>query len=212
MENIATWVIFGVPVFILAGTVHEYMHAWTAKKLGDYTATIEGRLTLNPLAHLDPFGLLLMVVAGFGWMKPVPVNSYNFKDPIKGMALVAVAGPASNLVMALIGAVIFNLLFNTDLLASADSQSAIYTFVENFSRMFVWINIVLMVFNMIPFPPLDGSRIVRIFMPENIRYKWEELEKYSPFILLILFIIPPFSLVTGTLITTVSEAIFNALI
>lgn len=202
MENFLTWVIFGVPVFIISGTVHEYMHAWSAKKLGDLTATLEGRLSLNPIVHIDPFGFLMMIIAHFGWMKPVPVNEYHFKNPVRDMALTAAAGPVSNLVMAIISAIIYRLLFGSELLMFLGEESTIFTFIENFVTTFIWVNAALMLFNLIPLPPLDGSRIIRLFLPPSLRYQWESLEKYSPIILLLLFILPPLNYITGTLLTT----------
>lgn len=185
------WILIGLPAFILAGTVHEYMHAWTARRLGDYTATTEGRLTLNPLAHLDPFGLLLMVIAKFGWMKPVPVNPYNFDHPVKGMALTALAGPASNLVMALATAVVYNILFAPQFLALAPSSGMFIWFINSVLGSFLYVNIILMLFNMLPIPPLDGSRIIKVILPKSLQYYWDMLENYSG--ILILLILLPFS-------------------
>lgn len=185
------WILIGLPAFILAGTVHEYMHAWTARRLGDYTATTEGRLTLNPLAHLDPFGLLLMVIAKFGWMKPVPVNPYNFEHPVKGMALTALAGPASNLAMALATAVVYNILFAPQFLGLAPSSGMFIWFINSVLGSFLYVNIILMLFNMLPIPPLDGSRIIKVILPKSLQYYWDMLENYSG--ILILLILLPFS-------------------
>ena len=184
MENFQ-WIIFGLPLFLLAGTVHEYMHAYTAKRLGDYTAAMEGRLTLNPLAHIDPFGLLLMVLVRFGWMRPVPVNEYNFEKPVRDMALTAIAGPVSNLVMGVTSYFIAAALFSSGGL------------VTDLLIMFAWINFALMTLNMIPIPPLDGYRVLRAFLPDDLRYYWENLEQYAWIILLAFFL--PFSPISGLL-------------
>jgi len=215
MNDFMEWIVFGIPAFILAGSVHEYMHAWTAKKLGDYTATLEGRLTLNPIAHIDPWGFLTMLIARFGWMKPVPVNEYNFKHPVQGMALTAAAGPASNLVMALISSIIYRILFYTGVFGSIGTigdENLLLSFTQSFLLTFIWVNVALMVFNLIPLPPLDGSRILRMFLPQKLRYYWESLEKFGPFILLGAFVLPPLSMVTGTLLTGAISIIVSILL
>lgn len=187
----------GLPAFILAGSVHEFMHAWTAKKLGDYTATLEGRLTLNPLAHLDPIGTFLMIIVRFGWMKPVPINEYNFANPVRGTALTALAGPASNLAMAILAAMIYRILNLFD-----PSPFGALALITLFVEVFTWVNVALMLFNLIPVPPLDGYRIFRAFLPKGIRYYWEQAERYAPFILLaVLLPISPLSTLTLTLIS-----------
>lgn len=193
------WILIGLPAFILAGTVHEYMHAWTAKKLGDYTATIEGRLTLNPISHLDLFGLLLMIVAKFGWMKPVPVNPYNFKNPVTGMALTALAGPASNFVMAIAASIIYNVLFAEQLIGLNPISSVGVELLNTALIAFMYVNVVLMLFNLLPIPPLDGSRIIKVIMPKNLQYYWDRLENYAG-IMLLLILLPfsPLSQIIGT--------------
>lgn len=183
MNDTIFWIITGLPIFILSGSFHEYMHAWTAKKLGDYTATSEGRLTMNPLAHIDPWGLLLMIFAHFGWMKPVPVNEYNFKNRVGGMALVALAGPISNIFLALIGIALYILLS-----AIFSSATTFILFVFQVIYIFIWVNLALAAFNLLPIPPLDGFRILRALLPNVIRSYWESLENYSFIILLLLFI------------------------
>lgn len=183
MVDTIAWLLLGLPAFIISGTVHEYMHAWTAKRLGDYTATIEGRLSLNPLVHLDPAGLILMIIARFGWMRPVPINEYNFANPVLGTALTAAAGPASNLVMGLVSGLIYNLL--------PISDSLVITFVSGFLITFVFVNFSLMLFNLLPIPPLDGYRIVRVLIPKAARYQWDMLENYAFLLIFLLFL--PFS-------------------
>lgn len=177
MEFLAQIIIF-LPSIIIALTFHEFAHAFVAYKLGDPTAKAEGRLTFNPLAHLDPMGTIMLILFRFGWGKPVPINEYNFKNPVLGTAISSLAGPASNLILALVGTVIFQNFTITNPLLSA---MLLY---------FVLINILLMMFNLLPIPPLDGHKIVRAILPEKIRYSWEALEKYSPYILIAtLFII-----------------------
>ena len=152
-------------VLIVCLPVHECAHAWMAKKLGDDTAWMLGRLTLNPAKHLDLFGTLMILTVGFGYAKPVPVNSRNFKNGKykKGMALTALAGPVSNLILA----VIFCLAMY---IAGMFSQSGndVAVLLEDFLGYIFYINVSLMIFNMIPFPPLDGSRILDLVLPHKV--------------------------------------------
>ncbi|MCK9368953.1 site-2 protease family protein [Candidatus Dojkabacteria bacterium] len=177
------WYIFAIPALIIASTIHEYAHAFVAYKLGDATAKANGRLSLNPLSHIDPIGAISMIIFRIGWSKPVPINEYNFKNPVWGTALVSIAGPLSNVILAIIIAILYKFFPNP------------------FFYVFIIINISMGVFNLIPIPPLDGSKIVRAFLPKGIRYFWEKLERFVPFIFL-LFLIPfsPLSSLTSNLI------------
>ncbi len=172
------WLLFAIPSILIASTVHEYAHGLAAYKLGDPTAKAYGRLTLNPLKHIDPIGALSMVLFRFGWSKPVPINEYNFEKRELGTAIVSFAGPLSNLILAAIFGSI-NLIFHPDL----GSIFGIFLFT------FTLINISLAIFNLIPIPPLDGHKIVRAFLPKKIRYYWEKMEKFS-FLFILLLIIP----------------------
>ena len=174
------WIMVAVPGILIASTVHEYAHGYTAYKLGDPTAKAEGRLTLNPLKHIDPIGALSMLLFRFGWSKPVPINEYNFEKRELYTAFTALAGPLSNFLLASLAGLINHFLVK-------DSQSLIVFLLYTFAT----INISLAVFNLIPIPPLDGHKIVRGFLPRKLRYYWEGLEKYS--LILILFLILPFS-------------------
>lgn len=144
--------------------VHEYAHAVAARKMGDNTALISGRLTLNPLAHLDIFGALMMVFIGFGWAKPVPINPRNFTDYKKGIAITAFAGPLSNLICAAIGIFIIRIIEGVSLFYF---NTALY-FIEIAFLYFAQINLTLAIFNLIPIPPLDGSRILSCFAPYKV--------------------------------------------
>lgn len=209
-----SWTILIVPAFIVAGSVHEYMHAWTAQKLGDFTAATQGRLTLNPLKHLDPWGFLLMITAGFGWMKPVPVNEYNFRHPVRDMAIVAAAGPASNLLMAVISSLLLRLLFPSGFINTIEIGSpTLSLFAFQLLYSFIYVNVILALFNLIPIPPLDGSRMIRAFLPKPIRLGWDQIERYSFIFILLLFLpFSPLSRIAGGLLTIGVELLISLLI
>ena len=144
-----------IPVLVFALSFHEFAHGWMANRLGDPTAKHQGRLTLNPLAHLDLMGTLMLYFAGFGWAKPVPVNGENLVSPRTDMIKIAFAGPASNLLLAVIGGVLLRILIGSSLF----HETIIVTLI-----FFTQINIALAVFNLIPIPPLDGSQIFSGYM------------------------------------------------
>ncbi len=156
--------------------VHEFAHAFVAYKLGDQTARLSGRLTLNPLAHIDPFGAILVVLAGFGYAKPVPVNPRNFKNQKGGMALTALAGPLSNLIMSFLFMLCFCAVYRFAFVTEGSFASSIATFFMYASQ----INISLAVFNLIPIPPLDGSRIARLIIPD--KYYYQNIVKYERYL------------------------------
>lgn len=162
--------------------IHEYAHALIATKLGDQTPRLSGRLTLNPMAHISPIGALLIVLCGFGYAKPVSVNPRNFKDSKKGMALTAIAGPVSNLIMGFIFIVLATLVFN--LMSPTLITNSIYIFLIFAAE----ININLAVFNLLPIPPLDGSRILQLLIPAKYYYKFLEYERYIVIVVFILIV------------------------
>ena len=169
---------------IIAFSVHEFSHAFTAWKFGDDTAKNQGRLTLNPMSHLDPIGTILIFIAGFGWARPVPVNRFFFKKPRLAGISVSFAGPLSNLILVCIGYIIWYGLVATGV--SANLPSA----VPDFLNIFIGLNAVLFIFNLLPLPPLDGYRIVEDLMPIDVRAKMTQFEQYGTLIFLILVLTP----------------------
>ena len=163
------------PILVFSLVIHEVSHGWAAYLMGDRTAMWLGRLTLNPLRHLDPFGTIALLFFGFGWAKPVPVNYLNLRDFRKGIFLVSIAGVAANFLFAFIAVLVNRLTvsYNIELLYSALSIIA-------------YINILLAAFNIIPIPPLDGSKILISFLPNEYRYYMERIEPYGMFIILAL--------------------------
>lgn len=177
-----------VIVLAIAFTVHEFAHAYVAYKFGDPTAKNQGRLTLSPLAHLDPIGTLLIFIAGFGWAKPVPVNRFYFKNPRLAGVLVSVAGPLSNLVIAFIGLAVWYILLSAGALSSLSPGTA--ESLEQFFNILVLLNITLFIFNLFPFPPLDGYRIIEDLAPAGVRAKMTQFESYGIVVFLILVLTP----------------------
>lgn len=191
--------ILAAPAIFFALTVHEYFHAWTALRFGDTTARDMGRLTLNPLAHIDPMGLIMMFVSQFrfGWAKPVPVNLFNVRHPRVASFWVSAAGPLSNLAMGLV----FGMLFRLVLSGGLSLPDMVGEFLVMFLYTSVMINVSLFFFNMIPLFPLDGSHILRSIMPEEHGSLFDRLDRISPFILLILIITGGFWFVLGPFIS-----------
>jgi Zn-dependent protease len=177
-------------VLILSLTVHEWAHAFSAYRLGDDTAAREGRLTLNPIVHIDPLGTLLLPLLGvpFGWAKPVPVNPTRFARGVnmqRGMMLTSVAGPFSNLVLAFVSMLILVLVarFAPDVYVEQEGLRA-------FLHIGFGANVALAVFNMLPIPPLDGSRVAEGLMPYRLRDSWESFARIAPFVLLAIIMVP----------------------
>ena len=165
---------------VLGITVHEFMHAYTAHRLGDDTARLLGRLSLNPMAHLDPFGTLLLVLAGFGYGKPVPFNESRLRSAM-GVTFVALAGPLANLTLAALCAIPLRF-------SAASLLGGAYE--EILTAIVLW-NCVLAIFNLVPIPPLDGANVVYGLLPPRQQYSWRTYQQYGPFLLLFILLLAP---------------------
>lgn len=188
--------------------IHEYAHAFVATKLGDDTPRLRGRLTLNPLAHIDIIGALMILIVGFGYAKPVPVNARRFKNPKAGMALTALAGPVSNLLMAFIFSLVGNIISFAAYKAGVTSD--LFRAVILFTALASQINVGLAVFNLLPIPPLDGSKILALVIPPKYYFKYLQYERYiiiGVFLLIFIGVLDiPLSFLTGIIYSGINFA------
>jgi Zn-dependent protease len=182
--NFLSEILLLAPPILIALTFHEYAHAYIANRLGDPTARLMRRLTLNPLAHLDPLGTVMLFIAKFGWAKPVPVDPQYFRNPHRDMLLVALAGPASNIILAFLFGLVYRLVYANVLPIFAGGLPIIFML-----RFSVYINLVLAFFNLIPIPPLDGSKILRGLLSPEAALRFAKIEAYGPFLLIGLIIL-----------------------
>lgn len=199
----APLIISRVLTLIIALTVHEFAHAFVADRFGDDTPRIMGRLTLNPLKHLDVIGSLMLIVAGFGWAKPVPVNPVKLREHSKSAFMwVSVAGPASNLLLACLAAI--PIRFN---LIPAFPTFSFLPSAMDFLVTFFVINLLLMVFNLMPLPPLDGEKILEFLLPENMANQYAKIKPFGPILLLaVIFVLPRFGIdIFGAIMTPVLQ-------
>ena len=202
IQSFVISLLLSLPVVLLALSVHETAHGYVADKLGDPTARNMGRLTLNPAKHIDPLGFICMVLCGFGWAKPVPINTRYFKKPKRDMAICAAAGPISNLLLALLFAVLLRVM-TVAYAAVQITQFSYYVFffLETFLYLGVSLNVTLAVFNLIPFPPFDGSRIFLVMLPTETYFKIMRYEQYIYIALMIAlflgFLDTPIDMVTN---------------
>lgn len=202
LEDYILKTLLTAPPVLFALTVHECAHAWTAYRMGDPTAMMLGRVTLNPLKHLDPIGTLALFFSGmFGWAKPVPINPRNFRNISRGLTLVALAGPVSNLVLAAFFAGVYQLLLHEGMTIAAAVGQAVFKPVFVMVELSIILNISLAVFNLIPIPPLDGSRVLSNFIPARQAIAYAKLEQYGFVILMVL-------LATGVINKVVSPLVF----
>jgi len=178
-EDPIAFVAFIIAI-VLGITVHEFMHAYAAHRLGDDTARVLGRLTLNPMAHLDPFGTLLLVLAGFGYGKPVPFNESRLRSAL-GVTFVALAGPLANIALAAVAALPLRF-------GSAEVFGDAYA--EILGAIVLW-NCVLAIFNLVPIPPLDGANVVYGLLPPRQQFSWRTYQQYGPFLLLAVLLFAP---------------------
>ncbi len=183
-----------IPALLIAITFHEFAHARMAYYFGDNTAQRQGRMNLNPLSHLDPIGTIMILLVGFGWAKPVPINPYNFNEYRKGLRWVSFAGPMINFILGFFSLLFYSILISRDITGGLFLQ---------FVSVLTQLNILLAIFNLIPIPPLDGSKILMSFLPDSYLGYYRTIEQYAPLILLLLvftralgvIIYPLFSLV-----------------
>jgi Zn-dependent protease len=187
MNDFILKAIFFLPPFLLAISMHESAHAYVAYRFGDPTAKNLGRITLNPIPHIDIFGLIAIFLVHFGWAKPVPVDPNNLRNPVKDNLWIALAGPASNLVLAIIFGIIYRIL--SPVLSGSDAG----TFILMMIRFSVTLNIVLMVFNLFPIPPLDGFHILEGIVPHEMYLKLQQVRRTGPMLLFGLIILGSFT-------------------
>lgn len=197
-----TGLIAGLPGLVIALVIHEYAHAKAADMMGDFTPRMTGRLTLNPMAHIDPIGLIMLLVVRFGWAKPVMINARNFRNWRQGELLVAVAGPVANLIVAFISLLAMAVLFKLGMFSEG---------VRLVLSMMVLFNINFAIFNMLPLPPLDGSKVLMVLLPGRLAYKLMSLERYS-FIILIFLMMTPFLTMILIPLQRLVLSVFNLII
>ena len=173
--------VYRIPALLVALTIHEYAHARAAVAMGDPTPRFLGRVTLNPIPHIDPIGMLLLFVAGFGWAKPVPINPRNFRDGRKGVFVVSLAGVGANIALGFVAWFFLNLLGELNLIGVVWQKTLwqLYRY-----------NLMFAIFNLIPVPPLDGSKVLMSLLPGRYAYEYQKLEPYGNYILIALVLIP----------------------
>lgn len=201
--------LFSLISLIVAVTIHEFAHAYAADKLGDPTPRLQGRVTLNPLAHLDPIGTILILISGFGWGKPVIFDPYNLRNPRKDAAIISFAGPLSNFLLALTLSIIYKLFiffhfFNFDTIG--------YSIISVFFFSLILLNVTLGVFNLIPIHPLDGFKIVGGILSREKAQEWYQLERYGLLFLLALFLPLGSSSMLDIIIRPATQVIMNLLV
>ena len=223
LADILIELILILPVIMLALSLHETAHGYAAYKCGDMTAYHMGRLTLNPLRHLDPLGFFCMMLFGFGWAKPVPINTRNFTNPKRGMAISAAAGPLANLILGLISAVLYGLFAAFGTYLSYWSGSAFLITAVDWTAVIcelsAYLNLVFAVFNLLPIPPFDGSRLAFAFLPPRAYFGMMKYERQIMFGILIsllvlsyLFDFSPFGWVASKLTYAVANPVYKAFV
>ena len=223
-RDIIISLLMTLPAILIALTFHEAAHGFVAYKMGDRTAYNLGRVTLNPAKHLDPMGFAWMLIFGYGWAKPVPINARNFRDPKKGMAITAIAGPLTNLILGVISTVIFTVMFfyTTVNYFTIVQNSTLYAIVNSATLLFqymAYLNFMLMAYNLIPIPPFDGSRFFGYFLPARLYWKIMQYERYTLFIIIALsfmssrfFGFSPFSWIANKMLGGIANFILDILL
>lgn len=223
LADILIELILILPVIMFALSLHETAHGYAAYKCGDMTAYHMGRLTLNPLRHLDPLGFFCMLLFGFGWAKPVPINTRNFTNPKRGMAISAAAGPLANLVLGLVSAVFFGFFVALDTYLSQRSGSSLLITALGWTAVLcelsAYLNLVFAVFNLLPIPPFDGSRLAFAFLPPRAYFGMMKYERQIMFGILITllvlsyrFDISPFGWVASKLTYAVATPVYKGFV
>ena len=208
--NMLMNVVIGIPITLIALTGHEFAHGFVSDRLGDPTPRQQGRLTLNPLAHLDLVGTILMIITGFGWAKPVMINPRYYKNPKTGMALTAAAGPLANLIMAFLGLLLYAVFFIINAKLSLGWDTAVRA-AGTVMYLFAYRNLCFMIFNIIPIPPLDGFKVLGLIVPNNIYYKILQYERYAMIIIMVLSLTGAFSFIIGNGVNAVMNGIMSLL-
>ncbi len=223
VRTIIISLLLTIPVILISLSTHEAAHGYIAYKMGDPTAYNFGRVTLNPIKHIDPIGSLCMLVFGYGWAKPVPINARNFKNPKRGMAFSAIAGPISNLILGILGTLLYvvTTFFTISYFQSIMEIELLYNVMQVLMTLFYYLgymNFLLAAFNLIPVPPFDGSRFFSLFLPDKTYFAMMRYERYIMFGILIamiacsrLFDFSPFGWVADRLFDLVAGPIFRLL-
>ncbi len=213
-SNAVLGIILSIPCILMALSFHEAAHGYAAYKMGDPTARNFGRLTLNPMKHFDLIGGLCMLICGFGWAKPVPVNTRYFKNQKKGMALTAIAGPLTNIGLGIIGFILYRIviavIFNSGLGMQIYTNQSAFAFANALLLLlnyFYYLNFSLAFFNLIPLPPFDGSRVLFAFLPDKYYFGIMKYERYIMLAVLLLFAFGPDFLSVSGLVNTVERAL-----
>lgn len=199
-------IIFSLGALIVAITVHEFSHALAAERLGDPTPRLQGRLTLNPLKHLDPIGTILLILVRFGWGKPVQFDPFNLRHPRRDSAIISIAGPVSNAIVAILASLLIQGLFHLQAILIQSPAASVFTLLLSaFLGRLILMNVILGVFNLLPIHPLDGFKIVEGILPEAQAKEWHELERFG--ILFLIFLLFPFFGGTAPIIRIISPVI-----